>query len=308
MTAAQFGSSSPVWEVIAGAIDLHVHAGPDVMERRLDDVDLARDFLDHGLSGFVLKSHYLPTAERARTVERAVPGSRIVGAIALNHAVGGVNPAALEVSARSGARVVWMPTVDAANEWTARKPGAPPPAWGAVQDQLMARPGYPPPITLVDADGRVGEAVSQCLEIAAAHGMVVATGHVGRREIFALVRRATEMGVGRIVVTHAEFPSVDLTAEEQVELAGLGAYIEHCYTTAYTGKTTWEAVFANLRATGAGRAVISTDLGQPANPPAAEGLADFADRLLRAGFSAEAVRRMAVVNPAELLGSGPRDG
>ena len=301
MTGADVMEASPAWEVIRGAIDLHVHAGPDVMERRLDDVDLARDFLDHGLTGFVLKSHYLPTAERARNIERAVPGSRVVGAITLNHAVGGVNPAALEVSARSGARVVWMPTVDAANEWSARKPGAPPPAWGAVQDQLMARPGYPPPIALVDADGRVGDAVSQCLEIVAAHGMVLATGHVGRREIFALVRRAAELGVERIVVTHAEFPSVDLTTEEQVELAGLGAYVEHCYTTPYTGKTTWEAVFANLRATGPERAVISTDLGQPANPPAAEGLADFAERLLRAGFSAEAVRRMAVVNPGQLL-------
>jgi len=172
----------------------------------------------------------------------------------------------------------------------------------------MARPGYPPPITLVDDDGRVGEAVSQCLEIVAAHGMVLATGHVGRREIFALARRATELGVDRIVVTHAEFPSVDLTADEQVELAGLGAYVEHCYTTPYTGKTAWEVVFANLRATGPERAVISTDLGQPANPPAAEGLADFAERLLRAGFSAEAVRRMAVVNPGQLLGGGRGTG
>lgn len=287
-------------ETVAGAIDLHVHAGPDVMQRRLDDVDLARHFLDHGLGGFVLKSHYVPTAERAHTVERAVPGIRVVGSLTLNHAVGGINPAALEVSARSGARVVWMPTVDAANEWTARKPGSPPPAWGEVQAQLMARPGYPPPISLVDERGRLVEAVSQCLEIVAAHGMVLATGHAGRREIFALLRRARELRVDRIVVTHAEFPSVDLTADEQVELAALGAYIEHCYTTPYTGKTTWEAVFANLRAVN-DRSVISTDLGQLANPPAGEGLIDFAERLLRADFSPAAVRRMAVDNPTQLL-------
>jgi hypothetical protein len=96
---------------------------------------------------------------------------------------------------------------------------------------------------------------------------------------------------------------VDLSPADQVELVGLGALIEHCYTTAFTGKTTWEAVFRNLRATGPEGAVISTDLGQAANPPVADGLADFADRLLAAGFSPDDVRTMAVVNPGRLLGT-----
>ena len=294
--------SAEAWAVIRGAIDMHVHAGPDVIARRLDDVELARDFRDHGLGGFVLKSHYVPTAERAAAVGRAVPGLMVAGSLTLNHSVGGLNPAALEVAARLGARVVWMPTVDAANEWVNRRPGAPPPAWGAFHDQLRARRGYPAPISLLDERLHlVGPAV-ECLEIVAAYGMVLATGHVGRDEIFALAACAREQGVTRLIVTHAEFPTVDLGAQDQVELARRGAVIEHCYTTPYTGKTTWETVFANLRATGAEAAVISTDLGQVANPPAADGLADFADRLLHAGFSPDEVRQMAVVHPAHLIG------
>jgi len=300
--------SSEAWAVIRGAIDMHVHAGPDVIARRLDDVELARDFLDHGLGGFVLKSHYVPTAERAAAVGRAVPGLMVAGSLTLNHSVGGLNPAALEVAARLGARVVWMPTVDAANEWVNRRPGAPRPAWGAFHDQMRSRRGYPSPISLLDERGHlVGPAV-ECLEIVAAYGMVLATGHVGRDEIFALTTCAREQGVTRLIVTHAEFTTVDLGAQDQVELARRGAVIEHCYTTPYTAKTTWEAVFANLRATGAEAAVISTDLGQVANPPAADGLADFADHLLHAGFSPNDVRQMAVVNPAHLIGvsaSGP---
>jgi len=300
--------SGEAWAVIRGAIDMHVHAGPDVIARRLDDVELARDFLDHGLGGFVLKSHYVPTAERAAAVGRAVPGLMVAGSLTLNHSVGGLNPAALEVAARLGARVVWMPTVDAANEWVNRRPGAPPPAWGAFHDQMRSRRGYPSPISLLDERGHlVGPAV-ECLEIVAAYGMVLATGHVGRDEIFALTTCAREQGVTRLIVTHAEFTTVDLGAQDQVELARRGAVIEHCYTTPYTAKTTWEAVFANLRATGAEAAVISTDLGQVANPPAPDGLADFADHLLHAGFSPDDVRQMAVVNPAHLIGvsaSGP---
>jgi hypothetical protein len=297
--------SAEAWAVIRGAIDVHVHAGPDVIARRLDDVDLAREFRDHGLGGFVLKSHYVPTPERAVAVGRAVPGVTVAGSVTLNHSVGGLNPAALEVAARLGARVAWMPTVDAANEWVNRPTGAPPPAWGAFHDQLRARRGYPAPISLLDERGRLVDPAAECLEVVAAYGMVLASGHVGHDEIFALVAAARQQGVTRVIVTHAEFTSVNLSAEDQVELARRGAAIEHCYTTAYTAKTTWETVFANLHATGPGAAIVSTDLGQAANPPVADGLADFADRLLQAGFSPDDVRQMAVVNPANLLGVSP---
>jgi Family of unknown function (DUF6282) len=297
--------SDEAWAAIRGALDVHVHVAPDVIPRRAGDIELAAEFRRRGLAGFVLKSHYVPTAERAVAVGRAVPDVRVVGSLALNHSVGGLNPAALEVSARLGARVVWMPTVDAANEWTRRPAGSPAPAWGEFHERLRALRDYPPPIALLDGGGRLLDAAVQCLEIAASYGMVLATGHVGREEIFALVAHARRVGVRAIVVTHAEFPSIALSAGEQVELARLGALIEHCYTTAYTGKTTWEVMFANMRATGAEAAVISTDLGQAANPPVADGLADFADRLLRAGFSAGEVRRMAVVNPQQLLERPP---
>ena len=93
---------------------------PDVIERRIDDLDLAKEFLTHGLRGFVLKSHYFPTAERAQVVTRAMPGISAYGAITLNHSVGGLNPVAIELAGRSGCKIVWMPTVDAANETAGR--------------------------------------------------------------------------------------------------------------------------------------------------------------------------------------------
>src|SRR3989454_11480793 len=115
--------SDHAWEAVRGGYDLQVHVAPDVIERRTDDVDLARDFLAHGLRGFVLKSHYVPTAERAKVVARAVPGIKAYGAITLNHSVGGLNPVALEIAGRSGAKIVWMPTVDAENETAGRIDG-----------------------------------------------------------------------------------------------------------------------------------------------------------------------------------------
>jgi hypothetical protein len=103
-------------ELVAGGYDTHVHVAPDVMERRIDDVSLARRFAEVGLAGFVLKSHYTPTAERAAVVRGVVPGCDVLGAVTLNGAVGGMNPTAVEIAGRQGARFVWLPTVDSRNQ------------------------------------------------------------------------------------------------------------------------------------------------------------------------------------------------
>ncbi len=295
--------SKAAWEAIRGAYDLQVHVAPDVIRRRIDDIDLAREFLAAGLGGFVLKSHYFPTAERAAVVRKAVPSIGAYGALTLNHAVGGLNPVAVELAGRSGCKIVWMPTVDAENE-TAGLPGGPGkklPFWAEIQRELSAMGVAPARMRVVDADGVLVEPARLCLEGIRRHNMVLATGHLGKQEIRTLVAAAREMKLQRVLVTHAEFPSQNLTAAEQAELAGMGAFIEHCFTTMHTGKASWETVFESIRRVGPDRSVLSTDLGQPVNPPVAEGFAMFAARLLEAGFTAPEIHRMAVENPRALL-------
>lgn len=298
--------AAEAWEALQGAYDLQVHVAPDVIARRIDDLDLAKEFLAKGLRGFVLKSHYFPTAERAQVVTKAVPGIRAWGAIALNHSVGGLNPVAVELAGRSGCRVVWMPTVDAANE-TAGRPGGTNkklPFWAQIQLELAATGINPPPMTVLDAGGSLTSAAATCLELIRKYDMILATGHLGRREIFALVRAARQMGLRRVMVTHAEFPSQNLSAQEQLELAEAGAIIEHCFTTMYTGKAPWAEALNSIRVVGPERCVLSTDLGQTINPGVAEGFAMFAQKLLDAGFSVAELRRMTVANPAALVEPG----
>lgn len=112
---------------------------------------------------------------------------------------------------------------------------------------------------------------------------------------------ARVLKLAQVLVTHVEFPSQNLSAKEQVELANQGAFIEHCFTTMHTGKAPWEEVFESIRRVGPERCVLSTGLGQPVNPPVAEGFAMFAARLLEAGSSVAEIRRMTVDNPASLL-------
>lgn len=295
--------SDAAWKCLEGAYDLQVHVGPDVIRRRIDDIDCAREFLAHGMRGFVLKSHYVQTGERAQVVTKAVPGIKAFGAVTLNHSVGGLNPVAVEIAGRSGCRIVWMPTVDAENETAGRLDGGSEklPFWAKIQRELASDGIAPPPLSVVDGSGNVTEPARRCLERIARHNMILATGHLGRREIFALIRMAREMGLKKVVVTHAEFPSQNLTGDEQKELADLGAVIEHCFTTTHTAKAPWEAAFANIRTTGVSRSMLSTDLGQTINPPVAEGFAMFAQRLLDAGFSTDEIRTMAVTIPTRLV-------
>lgn len=291
------------WEALQGAYDLHVHAAPDIIERRIDDIDLANEFLSRGLRGFVLKSHYFPTTERAQVVSKAVPGISAFGSLTLNHSVGGINPVAVELAGRSGCKLVWMPTVDAANETAGRVDGPTGklPFWAKIQRELASTGITPAPITVLGADGKLTGTVMKCLEIVKQYNMILATGHLGRREIAALVKAAVEMSMEKVVVTHAEFPSQSLSLQEQTELARLGALIEHCFTTTYTGKAPWDRVLNAIHQVGASRCLLSTDLGQPINPPVSEGFAMFAQRLLDDGFTVDEIRQMAVRNSERLL-------
>jgi hypothetical protein len=285
-------------ELVRGGFDLHVHVAPDVVERRIDDVGLARRFLEVGLAGFVLKSHYTSTAERARVVSAVVPEVRALGAIALNRAVGGLNALAVEIAAREGARVVWLPTVDSINEAgeLELKPGATPPVWVKLQLELRER-GLPIEPIALDEGG-----LAAVLASVAAHGLVLATGHIGREEVFAVVDSALDAGIEHVVVTHPDYPAQAFSTEEQVELARRGAWIERCFTTPHTGKVSWEQWLESTRAVGPERCFLSTDLGQTANPPVEDGLPLLADRLLDAGFSEEDVLAMAVTNTRKIAG------
>jgi hypothetical protein len=297
--------SSAARDLVRGAYDPHVHIAPDVVPRRIDDVTLARRFGELGLAGFVLKSHYAPTAERASVVRAAVPGVGVLGAIALNRSVGGMNPLAVEIAALEGARIVWLPTVDAVNETAGRtepKPGDKVPVWAVVQHGLRQRGIAIEPVAVVDERGRALPETRDVLALVAAHGLVLATGHLSRDEIFAVVAAAREERVERIVITHPEFPSQSLGLDDQRALAAQGALLERCFTTPHTGKVTWARWLEAIRAVGPEHSVLGTDLGQADNPPVEDGLALLADRLLAEGFTEEEVRTMAVVNTRRLAG------
>ncbi|HEX3737090.1 MAG TPA: DUF6282 family protein [Solirubrobacterales bacterium] len=292
-------------EVLRGAYDTHVHIWPDLVERKIDDLGLARRMRDLDMAGFCMKSHYTSTAERASTVRAAVPGVDALGSIVLNRAVGGMNPLAVEVAGREGARIVWLPTVDSVNESHERDhapPGGKVPVWVKLQLELREQGIEIPLVPVLDEDGRPLPETREVLATIARHQMVLATGHLSGDEIFVMVEAAVEAGIETIVITHPEFPSQDLGIAAQHELVERGALLERCFTTPHTGKVSWERWLQAIRATGPENSVLSTDLGQMFNPAVEDGMGFMVDRLLEAGFEEKEIKTMAVTNTRRVAG------
>lgn len=90
--------------VMQGIIDMHIHAAPDVRARKLDDLELMEASVQRGVRAIVLKSHNVPTADRAYLVNRVAaekyPDVKFTafGGLCLNRPVGGLNPDAVETS------------------------------------------------------------------------------------------------------------------------------------------------------------------------------------------------------------------
>jgi hypothetical protein len=160
---------------------------------------------------------------------------------------------------------------------------------------------------IVDSSGKLKAEAKEVFQIAKEFNIVVASGHVSPKETFALAEEADKIGFKKLVVTHAlqgALTSVLCTNDELIQLAKGGVYIEHSFWDVLPTMNAYDPVrIVNLvKAVGAERSIMSTDLGQAYNPPAPEGMRMFIGTLLRKGLDTKQVEMMVKTNPAKLLG------
>jgi hypothetical protein len=277
---------------LRGAADLHVHFGPDAhRDRSIDALGAAREAAAAGHAALVLKSHDYPTAPLATVVDEVVDGVRVFGGICCDREVGGVNPAAVEVALRLGAKVVWLPTLSSQQD---------------VDNGVAARLGLPDRGLTVVVPGTttILPEVHEIMDLVALHDAILATGHVSLAEHVAVA--AAFGSRGRLLVTHAmeELAGPNLGIAQCEELADLGAVIELCAFTCIGAMATRPVadLAACVRAVSASRCTLATDFGQAVNPRPAVGLQQFADALADEGISETDIRTMAGANPRGLLG------
>jgi len=289
-----------MYEILQGAIDLHVHAGPSVAPREVDAGNMLKEAVQYGYKGFVVKDHYFPTMMSATLVEKHLGDQsvKVFGGICLNNSVGGINLKAVDAAYGMGAKFVCMPTVSAYHHAYKHQGGH---FLGAgklsVEEKLM---------TSIDANGKLLPEVTEVLRfIAEKPDLILYTGHGSVREVDAVVSEAAAAGIQKILVNHP-FYLVEASIEDMVRWSKLGAYIELnavVFRPTKTDRVPIETAKLILENVPIERIVLDSDYGQRGNGSPAEGLCKYIQRLMEElGVSEQQINIMLKQNPGNLLG------
>lgn len=277
---------------LKGIVDLHIHSAPDVRARKLNDLELMEAAVSMGVRAIVIKSHHVPTVDRAtlvNLVKEEKYGSssdfRMFGGIALNRFVGGINPWAVETALKLGGKVVWMPTNTAENH--CRKEG---------------KGNY---VSCVK-DGKVADELKTVFELIRDYDVVLETGHISPVECFIVTEAARDAGVKKIVITHPEFHIVGMSLEDQKRIVrDYEVLLERVYAQPIGGGVYKKNLSDNveaMREIGCEHFIVATDSGQTQNPEWYHSIAEYIDYLYDAGFSQTEIDQMTKINPGRMLG------
>ncbi len=271
--------------------DLHVHAAPDVVPRLGDDREVLRWYEEAGFSGCVLKAHYDCTVGRAAAASAGL-SLRAFGGQALNQHAGGVNPAAVAAALAMGARVIWMPTTDAHTQEAAGLPRL------CHQLPRLERTTFAIPPVDWSAEGRA----RRVAELVAEADAVLATGHLSAPEVAWLIPEARRAGVRRLLLTHPSYIVPAMSATEARDLTRQGCYAEVTAVQILDQPgCDAEALAAFVTTVGYDHIVLSSDTGQPHNPPPPEALQMLVDRLVAVGLDRPALVSCASDIPEALV-------
>ncbi|TAJ70247.1 MAG: hypothetical protein EPO51_19340 [Phenylobacterium sp.] len=291
-----------ITSLLVGAIDLHCHSGPSVMPRELDHIEALQDAASAGMRAMLIKDHYYSATPVTELLNKHYGhlGVTLLSGVPLNNALGGFNLYAVDHGIALGARLVWMPTFTAKNhiDANAKSKGFPHTTKPLIE---------PEPLTVLDGQGQLIEAVKPILDHIAMHDVVLSGGHLHITEIFPLFEEAKRRGVKRLLVNHPTF-LIGCTYDDIRALVEMGAYIEHSFCmfiNVERGKPPRfppEELDALIKAGTVERTILGSDLGQRGRDRPVEGFRSVIEQCLNLGYSDSDIRRMISLNAAELIG------
>lgn len=277
--------------LVAGAVDTHMHTGPGAFPRHDTDFSAARKAQQHNMRAIVTKNHHFETASRAKIVRDEL-GFDVLGGITLNEWVGGINPHAIDGVANFDADIVWMPSITAANHLE-----------HADVQMFETEEKEKSGLSVLD-DGELTEETLDVLDRIAEHGFVIGLSHLSPEEAITLVDEATDRGVKEFLVQHPHANFLDYSVDQMRTITDLGATLEFHYicTTEMMGNAaTIDDYVTAVDAVGPENAVMATDGGATANPPAMEQFKRFIRGMLDAGVSEDDVETMIQENPRRMF-------
>jgi predicted TIM-barrel fold metal-dependent hydrolase len=162
------------------------------------------------------------------------------------------------------------------------------------------------PLRVIGTDGGLTDETEEVLRIVSDHpDVVLATGHISREEVDALVHRCHEVGVRRVLVTHPHF-LVDASTDDMKNWQSLGAYMEFTAVISLPSSPIYcrpvGDVAELLKKLDPHKIVLSSDLGLKNAGWPIEGMSVFLNLLREAGVASDDLKQMISINPATLMG------
>ena len=201
------------------------------MPRILDHHEALMDCADAKFSALLYKDHFYLGVSHAMMLEKLFPetGVKLFSGIALNNASGGINPHAVNHAIKIGAKIVWMPTLSAANH---------------IEELHGEAKNFPKtakkmldaiPLSALDANGKLTDDTKQVLDLIAEGDIILAGGHLPAAELHLVFAEAKKRGVKKMLVNHPTY-IVGCTDEDIRQMVRLGVYMEHSICMFVEGK------------------------------------------------------------------------
>ena len=287
-----------VAELLVGAVDLHCHSGPAAMPRTLDHHEALLDCAAAKFSALLYKDHFYLGTAHAMILEKLFPdlGVKLFSGIALNNASGGINPHAVDHAVKLGAKIVWMPTLSAANHIDQAM------GQGKSFPKTTKKMLDPIPLRATDANGEVTDATKQVLDVIAEADVILAGGHLDAAEMIKVFAEAKRRGVNRMLVNHPTY-LIGCTDDDIRELVAIGAHIEHSICMWVEGKSKKfapEELVRLIEVAGVDRTILSSDLGLLGGPKPVEGFRQIVHLLLDQQVPKEDIRKLVSTNAKRL--------
>lgn len=316
-------------ELLEGAIDIHVHAGPHLSSspRRVDPFEAAQQAKDAGMRAIVYMDVFEMSTGTAWLVSRVVPDILVYGGIIVNTVYGGMNPRAVKTAIHYGSGAKFVSFGAHSTYYQANKEGH------IVNGEFKSLAEIFPKFKeeelsrciRIPSDKKPSPELDEILTLIADNpGIFLNTGHVSNEEAFRLIELAEEYKIEKVLV--ASSVTKNMSIEEQKQAAAKGAFLEHTLA-AYTHTTPIpkthyyvekeyvsidegmtvgpgggiKTASEQIKAVGEAHCILSTDFGVYTLPTPVEGMREFIACMLDLGITADQIHRMIVTNPKDLL-------
>jgi hypothetical protein len=289
-----------VAELLVGAIDLHCHSGPAAMPRILDHHEELLDAAAAGFRAVLYKDHFYAGMAHAILLEKLFPehGVRLYSGVALNNASGGINPHAVDHAIKLGGKIVWMPTLSAANHINVQNSGQAKNFPKTSQKMLD-----PTPLSALDANGKLTDDTKKVIDLIAEADIILAGGHLHVSEQHVLFDEAKRRGVKKMMVNHPTY-IVGFADADIRQLVALGVKMEHSICMFIAGKSlkfSPDDLAHLIDVAGVDNTILSSDLGLLGSQRPVDGFRSVTQILLDLQMPRTAIRKLIGENAAAFL-------